>query len=246
MDRSTTALTVSALALTLAAPLAHAHEGDIGLSFLAGRLTTGIVEIPSPGAGEFITPGQRVFAAEFADLAGSIYADEPGFFSGPLTGQTDPTIPAGSRLGFNILGSVLRWDSATQSFAAAAPAERIRIEFAAGALTRTSPLDGSSVPGFSFDVGPTGGFDEHLDYYLDPAPGQTVPAAGIYLLTLELYLDGISGSTSMPYYTVFNFGLDETEHDAAIDYVESNIIPTPTTALILASTAGLAFRRRRR
>ncbi len=235
-----------ALILTMASTAAIAHDGDIGLSWVNGRVITGIVSVPGPGPTEFVIPGQRIFAGEFTDIAGTIYSPDPGFFSGPLLGQTASALPANSTLRFNILGSLLRWDAAAQNFSSTTPSERLRIEFAAGALTRTSPLDGSTVAGFGFNTGPTGGFDEHFDFYLDPAANQPAPADGIYAIALDLFIDGQANSNSLPYYTVFNFNADEAQHDAAIDFIASNIIPAPSTAAALLITTALIATRRRR
>ena len=245
-NRGIVAIAAATLGLAAFAPSVHAHEGDIGLSFLGGRLVTGIVIIPGPGTNEFVTPGQRTFAGEFADVSGSIYSADPGFFSGPLLGQSAPALPANSSLRFNILGSLMRWDSVAGNFSAVTPGERLRIEFAAGALSRTSSMDGSNVSGFGFDTGATGGFDEHFDYYLDAAAGQTAPAAGIYAIGLDLFIDGLAGSNSLPYYTVFNFDSPEADHDAAIEYVNSNIVPSPSGVAALVGAGLIAMRRRRR
>jgi len=253
--RSVMSFPVAVLAVAgttlLATSSVSAHEGDVGLSFISGRLTTGIVSAPGgPGTQEFVVPGQRVFGAEFGLIGTDVYAADPGFFSGPMLGGGPlPTIAANSLLGFNILGSAQRWDVPSQSFVSAIGGERIRIEFAAGALSRTSPNDSSTVSGFTFNVGPTGGFDEHYDYYLDApagAPIGSAPADGIYLLALELFLGGINGSTSLPYYLVFNYNLSEEQHDAAIEYTEVNIVPSPSAALALGMMAAPAFLRRRR
>lgn len=236
----------AAFALAATAAAALGHDGDVGLSFLGGRITIGIVTIPGPGIQEFVLPGQRVFGAEFTEIAGSVYAADPGFFSGPVLGQTALTLPASSTLRFNILGSLMRWDEAAQNFSPVTPGERLRLEFAAGALTCSSALDGSSVSGFGFDTGPTGGFDEHYDYYLDAASGQTAPAAGIYAIALDLYIEGRANSNSLPYYTVFNYNADDAQHDAAIEYVANSIIPTPTAASALILCGGLLVTCRRR
>lgn len=223
----------------LAAPAALAHEGDIGLVFQNNRLTTGIVE-DLPGGGEVVLPGQRVFAAEFGLLAGDVYADEPGLFASPLA-----PLPASTPLAFTILSAVRSWDFANGTFNGPASASPITLEFLAGALSATTPAADAVVPGFAFSTGATGAFDEHYDFFLEAPAGAAAPAPGIYLLELSLSLAGLPGSESAPVYLVFNFGADEAEHDAAVEWTEANrVVPSPGAAALLA-LAGLALRRRR-
>jgi hypothetical protein len=234
------------VALSGLAGMASAHIGDVGLALVNGRLATGIVEEAGTPPVEFVSLGERVFGADFTLAGGEVYTDEPGFYGSSLSAGGENTIPASSSLNFRILGNLRLWEPATSTFSAAAPGERLRIEFFGGAASRLSPLDGSTVGGFSIPLGPTGGFDEHWDFFLDAAPGQTAPGAGIYLLSVDIELDNVSGSRSEPIWLVFNNGLSEAEHDEAIEYVESNIVPTPGAVGVLGLAGLFAARRRRR
>lgn len=212
------------IALAVAGSVAQstlAHEGDIGLKIVDGGIVTGIVE-DGPG-GEFVIPGQRVFAGEMFEFGGRIYADEPGLFA--AAGEFPD-----SDLGFDFASPVQRWTgsefaSATQTFT---------LEF--GPLSATSPLAGSA-PGFGIGVGPAG-FDEHYDFYLNDAE------TSVYLLALDFSSSdaGIGGAPTT--YLVFNNGEDEMVHDAAIDYVQDVIVPAPST-LALLGIGAMALRRRR-
>lgn len=74
----------------------------------------------------------------------------------------------------------------------------------------------------------------------------TVPE-GAYLLAFELSNPGTGVTTSDPLYIVYNNGLDEEVHDAAMDHVQSTLVPEPATFGALgAGAAGLLMRRRRR
>lgn len=212
-------LSVSALAI--AAGAAMAHEGDVGLVIIDGRIVTGIVE-DGPG-GEFVIPGERVFAAEMFDFGGRIYADEPGLFA-------EAGVFPDSDLGFNFASPVQRWDGSTF----VSTTQTYTLEF--GPLSATSPLAGSA-PGFGIGVGPAG-FDEHYDFYLND------PAAGVYLLAIDLWSSDSSISGADTTYLVFDYDAAPGEHDRAIDYVEDVIIPAPASLAVLGLGA-LAMRRRR-
>jgi hypothetical protein len=227
----------SALALAaLAAPHALAHEGDVGLAIINNRLVTGIVE-EDAGSEWVIANGQRVFLGEL-DSAG--FAADPGLFSGPLGSATGPiTIPAGAGLGFNIRTSLLAWNGAGFS----ATDHQMRLEFASGAVSATTPALPAIVPGFPIGTG-TGGFDEHWDFFLQRTAGPL--QVGIYLLEVELLLANSSVQASDPIWFVMNFGDTEVAHEVAEEWVEANLVPTPGAAGLIALAGLTATRRRRR
>lgn len=208
-------------ALAIIAGGVSAHEGDIGLVIIDGRIVTGIVE-DGPG-GEFVIPGQRVFAAEMFEFGGFIYADEPGLFA-------QAGVFPDSELGFNFASPVQRWNGTTFE----GTTQTFTLEF--GPLSATSPLAGSA-PGFGIGVGPAG-FDEHYDFFLnDPEPG-------VYLLALDLFSSDPSIRGARTTYLVFDYDAAPGQHDAAIHYVEDVIIPSPGS-LALLGLGTLAIRRRR-
>ncbi|UYV12439.1 MAG: hypothetical protein NCW75_14205 [Phycisphaera sp.] len=210
----------AAIALAVAGT-ALAHEGDVGLKIIDGRIVTGIVE-DGPG-GEFVIPGERVFAGEMFDFGGRIYADGPGLFA--AAGEFPD-----SDLNFDFASPVQRWDGSTFVIAP----QTYTLEF--GPLSATSPLAGSA-PGFGIGVGPAG-FDEHYDFYLND------PETGVYLLALDFSSSDSSIGSALTTYLVFNNGEDERVHDAAIHYVEDVIVPAPASLAVFGLGA-LALRRRR-
>lgn len=219
--------------LSLFAGAAHAHEGDVGLAISSGRIVTGIVEEIAPGV-EVVAPGQRVFAGELADVGGLIFSEEPGLFT------TAGTFPANSSLAFTIHGQLRSWNG---SDFGVIPAERILIEL--GPDARLTPTTDTLLSGFAFDVGPTGGFDEHYNFTLQDGLGGNSPANGVYLLTLSLSSGADGIAPSEPFYLVLNFGLAELVHDAAVEYAENFIVPAPGAAAALMGLGLLASRRRR-
>lgn len=208
-------------ALAIIAGGANAHEGDIGLVIIDGRIVTGIVE-DGPG-GEFVIPGQRVFAAEMFEFGGFIFADEPGLFAAP--GEFPD-----SDLGFDFAAPVRRWNGSTYE----STTQTFTLEF--GPLSATSPLMGSA-PGFGIGVGPAG-FDEHYDFFLN------TPEPGVYLLELDLWSSDSAIGRAETTFLVFDYDAAPGQHDAAIRYAEDVLVPAPGSLAVLGLGA-LALRRRR-
>ncbi len=209
------------------AAAAHAHVGDVGVAILNNRLATGIVD--DSGGGQVVIPGSRVFGAEIG-LTIPGFGDEPGFFA------ADGTLTVGSGLGFNIMSAVRRWDSGTGTFVAAS--ETFRMERPDGTVFVDSPLTNTFTPGWAFSVA-AGDFDDHPNYYV-----QNRVDAGIYLLELNLYSTVSTIANSDSFWLVINDGGDEADHDAAIEYTENVIVPTPASAGV-ALMGLMALRRRR-
>ena len=72
----------------------------------------------------------------------------------------------------------------------------------------------------------------------------TVPT-GAYLIAFDLANPGTSVTASAPLYVVYNNGLSESQHDAAIDAAEAAYVPEPAMAGLLAGVVALLRRRRR-
>ncbi len=225
---STNTLVVVAAASMTGAALAHG--GDIGFTIVGGSLKTG--DVLDNGSGEFVLPGQRVFGGEM--LISDGVSDEPGFYA--QAGALD----AGELIGFNVRKALRVWTGTDFS---AIASETMRIENPAGTAFVDTPLTDPSSPiaaGWGFTFPASGDLDDHPIYYIN---GRTGP--GIYLLELELTTTqgGIINSPS--FWIVFNDGGDEIQHDAAIDWTEENLVPTPGTACLLG-IGGMTILRRRR
>lgn len=182
-----------------------------------------------------VSENERVFTGEFgADPLQPNFSDEPGFRA------LDGAFPAGDSWGFNITDRVYRWDVASQNFDTASPFT-ITMSYAAGILNATSPTTpGGFTPGFSLTI-PGGGFDDHLDIFLDA--GASTEADGIYLLRLNLFATGLAASDNV--WFVLNRGLSGTEFAAAEQYVRDFIVPAPGACAVFAIGFASAGRRRR-
>lgn len=183
-----------------------------------------------------VSEHERVFKGDFgaADPNQPNFSDEPGFRA------LDGAFSAGESWGFNITDRALRWNTITGAFDEPSPFG-ITISFAGGALSATTPTQpGEIVPGFSLLV-PAGGFDNHLDIFLNAAEGSG--ADGIYLLRLTVFGAGLNASENI--WIVLNRGRSETEHEEAEQYVRDVLVPTPGTG-VLAAGGLLALSRRRR
>lgn len=172
---------------------------------------------------EIVDPTARVFGADFGEDPSFPYAaEEPGFGSNIF----------GSTLTVNILSGLSIWNgTAFQSTSAAV----ITGEY--GGASGNS-LDGG---GFSFFVSP--GFDLHPSYFISGNEGAAADI-GVYLLSLNASAAGLA--TSQTFWFVFNLGKSEEEHDAAIEWANTNLVPAPAALLVLASGIPLGLRSGRR
>jgi hypothetical protein len=229
MRKSLIALLVTASSLAATATASAQHGGDIGLTVEGGRIVTNLLD------GSVYEPA-RVFGSELGENFPN-FTNEPGFDS-----QHPGPFQAGSAIGVNILDALRKWDGS--DFEAIA-AETMTVSYQTGpttTLTRTTPATAdTTVGGFGLGVASDGGWHRHLGFSLD-APASD----GIYLLKLDLFSDQTSPGlgNSQPFYIVFNQN-DEGSHDAAVDYVQANVVPEPAGFGLFGAAAAWLLRRRR-
>ncbi len=195
---------------------------------------------------------EPVAEGEFgSDLNPPNTTDDPGF--APEGGEDTPptttfapfqqvsfqTVEIGS-MGMNLLF----WDG-VGSVAFGPSPHTLEISKSVLAVT----IDGSSASngGFTmFAADADGFFDEHLDFTLQTAS----PQEGVYLFAMQFASPNASPSLreSEPlYFVMASQGLDESVHEAAVDWVATNLVPEPMALQIGLALAGMmCFLRRRR
>lgn len=207
-----------------------AHGGDVGFKIVGSSLKTGGVF--DSGSGEFVLPGQRVFGGEM--LISDGVSDEPGLYA------EAGTLDSGELISFSVRKALRVWNGTDFNSIAA---ETMRVENPAGTAFIDTPLVDPSSPiaaGWGFSFPASGDLDDHPIYYVN---GRTGP--GIYLLELELTTTQAGIINSPSFWIVFNDGGDEIHHDAAIDWTQENLVPTPGAASVFAFGGMVALRRRR-
>jgi hypothetical protein len=190
---------------------------DIYVQSLNGSLFTGGWDHDT---GEIVAPELRVFEAEFGiDPTFPFSTDEPGIGS----------ILVGTTLSMNLLAGLGAWNGngfdGTSAFL----------------LASYGGQDAFSTTGGSFSFLVSEGLDLHPEYTL-LGSGNTDPSNGIYLAAFTFSSVGLADSET--FYAVFNLGMSEEEHSAAVAWVETNMVPAPGSLALLA-LAGAARRRRR-
>ena len=208
----------SALLATATAQADEGKEGHVDLWVTAsnGSLVTGGWDHLT---GEVVAPSLRVFEAEFGiDPLFPFATDEPGIGSDLL----------GATLTMNLLAGLGRWNGAgfdaTDAVLAASYGGQ----------------DASTVAGGAFSFLVSEGLDLHPEYSLAGAGGD--PLDGIYLAAFTVASTGYG--TSETFWIVFNLNLDASDHEAARDWVEANLVPAPHAIAVFALAAGARRRRR--
>jgi hypothetical protein len=121
------------------------------------------------------------------------------------------------------------WDgSGPVSFGAVPAGETLLLEKGSGSITvgNVAPPGSLTVSG---SVPPDGEFDEHLSATLQGV-GTSDPAAGIYLLTMELATNQPGVASSGPFWVLYNNGLDEGAGFAAVIFAHDTFAPNSNLA----------------
>lgn len=220
-------VTLLPLALGNAALAEHEHV-DIWLHIADGEIITGTADEDGP-----IEDIARVFGAELGEDPDFPFStDHPGCTSV----DTDPLDPY-EILTLNIYDHIGVWNGGG---------------FDAVDETMTIAYGGNEVTsGFGYVPGiDLGQADEHghlhLHAFFTLNGYNADPDLGVYLLPLTVSDADLGYVESKPFWILFNLGMDESVHDAAVDWAVANLVPAPGSAgLVLAGLMGRRSRRRR-
>ncbi len=240
-------ITIAALSITsIAATTASAQHADLLIiKDDAGNLLTGQYDFAS---NQVVNTNIRVYEGEF-DAFGT--SDEPGFnalsSSNIPSGfqALDPNTPVSFdantfQIG-NMSANLYHWDGqGAVDFTASSNSLTIS---KAPSLLFSALLDGSdtNVPGFDIDTAASDGFlHKHIDLGLADISSSAI---GFYLWSISIEAGGASTD---PIFFVHGFGIhNEPAHEAAVDWVNSTIVPTPSSLTALLGLTIMSTRRRR-
>ncbi|MEO0477358.1 MAG: PEP-CTERM sorting domain-containing protein, partial [Planctomycetota bacterium] len=242
--------------------------GDIGLRLENNKIVTTVV---GDGVDPFGDAEERVFEAVLDDFESGADAD---IFSPPPTGLTGTenfvtNLPGfdtsaglfstGSTVGIDITTPTLLSESLMRFDGSGLVSTAVDLQASFDtSFTRTDGTNSGSailsLPVFSSGLGEQDAGRWHRHYVwalyegLDGNSGDLLaPSNGVYVLELDVVTDESGIDASDPLFIVFGVGVPESQTDAALEYVENNVVPEPTSALALLAGAGLiAVRRRRR
>jgi len=231
------------LAVLWAAPV-RAQHSDVEFGYSGGQ-----IEIENTG------PEGRVFEGDIPTSGLFMNTtDDPGFGSEISEGLG---INPNNIIGYNVLQNLFFWNGTAEQ----TPTASLTIENAVGpdtVVNATSGFQGVSFASLLNLIGQAdtaGDFHSHVDFTLSSgAP------LGAYGLLWSLASDDPSGiADSDPFGILFNYGLDEEEFEAGVEYfvetrgLQANTtpIPEPSSWLVFAITgvgllAGRSLRRRAR
>jgi hypothetical protein len=214
---------VAAAGVMAGSAMAEEPHFDVWLTVSGGNLVTGAISED----GLTTEQGVRVFGAELGELLPD-FSDEPGIQG------IDGTFAAGERFGISIRRAVRAWNGTDFTTVSTS---RFQLDF--GPQSMASALTDDVVSGIELAADSEGGIHDHPTFTL------LDPASGIYLLELSVSsMSGTYGET-LPFWVVFNNGESEEAHEASIEWVENNLVPTPG-AMTLLGVGLLAMGRRRR
>lgn len=205
------------------------HAGDLEFEYDGGQISIVNGE-------EGFEDGKKIFEAEmgFSGLFDG-YTDDPGFISeGP-----DHGIGVDDIISYNVLqsrfGFFLNYWNPTTGLVETT-ASTLEIDGLAN-QTISSLMGGGGVIGEADEFGD---FHSHLDFQLSSGS-----AVGAYALLIELSTNASGVSKSEPFYFVFGYGIDETQHGDAVAKFAGVPEPGAIGLLTAGALAGLVRLRRR-
>jgi len=256
---------IVSLSPVLVTPVAFAEvHFDVSPQLANGRIVThGVTHASTihpwtgvdttPAAHNYDQPDMRVFGYELGeDPLFPTEANDPGINnetgsylleSGDTVSLSGTGLPLGSVLSFTIQSDLRYWTGA--GFEAVPDLESLTITFGSTRTIGTGTGVLSPLPVKTFINDST----VHLHLaaeLLGNGGAMSDPTTGIYMFEARLDSSGAGVDSSLPFWIVYNFGDTEINHQAAIDWANSNLaVPEPATpALWMIGAAGLMRRRK--
>jgi hypothetical protein len=207
--RTTSAILSATVAAAFCGLAAAQHLGDIALAIEEASPSPSIATGAYDPLLEAMVP-QRVFGGLFGD------SGFPGFTANPGFDAPSGTFMPGTRVGFDALAGVRRFDGddlvpATGAF--------VEMSF----LTLATTIGDEPTPGFDLAVASSGGFHRHFNFTLGAAGGG-LPAPGVYVLELSLYSTEPGLDASEPFWIAFGHEVSTTDVEDATEWIEANLI----------------------
>lgn len=201
-----------------------------------------------------------VFSPRPGNDAGAPSTNTPGFDSNP------GTFAVGQSLGLDILSNdlidspVVRYDVGSDSLVSTTV--DVQASFTSARITRTTgntPQDTTEgpsgvilLPVFDEDEGDgSGRWHRHYNFSLfdgiDGTSGDLIAAGdGVYVLEADIDYTGTEFADTDPFFFVFGVGRPDLEVQAAVDFLNANVVPEPTGLAAIALGSLTLLRRRRR
>jgi len=205
--RTVRALAATAIIGAVASTTVAQHAGDIYLGIDDAGTGGAALVTGQINADATITAPTLVFTGAFGDSGFPHFTANPGFDTLPGTFQP------GTAIGFDILEPLLAW---TGDGFDDTGGETLEIKF----LSLSVTSGGGFTPGFALAIQSNGGFHRHYQMFLNAAPGEMIPAPGIYLLTRHMWsTDPAIPLASEPFYLLLNNQRPAMELAAAADWL---------------------------
>ncbi len=225
----------------------EAHADVLLFQTAAGEARTGVVDFE---AGVIENLDGRVFEGEFGEIQTG-FATDPGFnaLSNPaLYPEGFAPLPGNAAVSFNLTsfdagngaGNLQYWNGfGTPDFA---PVTAETLTVGLGIASAVANGGDQDVAGFTFDqTSVTGSLHRHLNFTLGP---EASLQDGFYAWGMELEVAGLEAAE--PIFLIFGNGAHtETQHEAAAEFFEANVVPEPASAALLGAGVLLLTRRRR-